>query len=229
MRLEHLASSQRLGCYSHVRARRSVAGQPPTGDYLPDRLGQAAALARSHVKARRRDVVTARGGVEIGSPRSPPHTRCFFIILAIVFETAVLGSMTKCGVMSVTCEEDADLERVDLICQCVAAGVWLLVHLWFARVAWVEYYSVKQGGRQPTQRRRATLGVQPLLGGAERAAGEAAGRRDSPRGAPGRMPSARRKLKRGSTRELLANLPDTDPSSADGSASGHCRTEPVRA
>ena len=64
---------------------------------------------------------------------------------------------------------------------------------------------------------------------AERAAGEAAGRRDSPRGAPGRMPSARRKLKRGSTRELLANLPDTDPSSADGSASGHCRTEPVRA
>jgi hypothetical protein len=140
--------------------------------------------------------------------------------LAIVFETAVLGSMTKCGVMSVTCEEDADLERVDLICQCVAAGVWLLVHLWFARVAWVEYYSVKQGGRQPTQRRRATLGVQPLLGGAERAAGEAAGRRDSPHGAPGRMPSARRKLKRGSTRELLVNLPDTDPSSADGSASG---------
>ena len=64
---------------------------------------------------------------------------CFFIILAIVFETALLGSVTDCG--SVDYCTPPNLTRIDRVSQGVAGFMWLCVHVWFVSVAWREHYS----------------------------------------------------------------------------------------
>ena len=56
---------------------------------------------------------------------------------------------------------------------------------------------------------RTTSAVAEAAGTGDRAAAEATGRKGPHLGAPSRMPSARRKLKRGSTRELIVK--DADP------------------
>ena len=75
---------------------------------------------------------------------------CFFIILAVVFETTVVGSLIKCGAETADCQEHDFILNVDRVSQAVAGAAWLLVHFWFARVAWVEHYSSKLRTAPPT-------------------------------------------------------------------------------
>ena len=67
---------------------------------------------------------------------------CFFIILAILFEASMMG-IFSCGK---DCEEDRALELTDVVSKCIVCGMWLLVHAWFARVAWREHYSQLRAG-----------------------------------------------------------------------------------
>ena len=66
---------------------------------------------------------------------------CFFIILAIVFETALLGSVMDCELVGYCTPPTIII--ADRVSQGVAGFMWLCVHVWFVRVAWFEHYSPK--------------------------------------------------------------------------------------
>ena len=69
---------------------------------------------------------------------------CFFIILAIVFETALLGSVMDCELVGYCTPPTIII--ADRVSQGVAGFMWLCVHVWFVRVAWFEHYSPKHKG-----------------------------------------------------------------------------------